>query len=84
MNTDKNDKPDFSTLGGIMAYFGQVPFEQFRRELDEWFLKGLEEKGIDLENLNGINTKDFPVDLRALIKNIYDQGEILQRKNEDG
>ncbi|MET3981892.1 hypothetical protein ABIB62_004548 [Mucilaginibacter sp. UYP25] len=79
---DKTANPNFNSLGEIMGYFQQVPFEQFKSNLDEWFLKSLGEKGIDLENLNGNCTKNFPVDLQVLIKEIYERGESLQRKNE--
>jgi hypothetical protein len=79
---DKTANPNFNSLGEIMGYFHQVPFEQFKSDLDEWFLKNVGEKGIDLENLNGYCTKNFPLDLQVLIKEIYERGEALQRKNE--
>jgi hypothetical protein len=41
------DSPDFSSLNEIMLQFSMLPYEQFRKELDEWFLVSLKEKGVD-------------------------------------
>jgi hypothetical protein len=46
-----NSKPDFGSLTGIMERFAQIPYEQFQRELHDWFYNSLSEKGIDLQQL---------------------------------
>jgi hypothetical protein len=68
-----NESPDFSTLSGIMEYFNKVPFETFKRELNEWFVKELPEKRPDLVKSNG--DIDLPAGLQTLIDKIYKRAE---------
>ncbi|WDF77114.1 hypothetical protein PQ469_24830 [Mucilaginibacter sp. KACC 22773] len=72
----QNKQPDFSSLSGIMEHFSRVPFEQFKLDLDEWFGKSLEGKGIDLCKLNGQDTTGFPEQLKAFVDCIYRKAEI--------
>jgi hypothetical protein len=78
-----HDLPDFSTLSGIMEHFSRVPFDQFQQELNEWFYKSLDKKGIDLYKLNDTDTTGFPEQLRQFVENIYRQAEILQDKQDN-
>jgi hypothetical protein len=74
---------DFSTLSGIMEHFFRVPFDQFQQELNEWFYKSLNEKGIDPCKLNETDTTGFPEQLKEFVENIYSQAEILQKKQDN-
>ena len=48
-----DESPDFSTLSGIMNYFNKVPFETFKKELNEWLVRELPNKRPDLIKTNG-------------------------------
>jgi len=68
-NLSGDETPDFSTLSGIMGYFKRVPFETFKRELTEWFLKALPDKRPDLIKPNG--EIDLPSGFHNLIDKIF-------------
>jgi hypothetical protein len=72
-----DESPDFSTLSGIMEYFNKVPFETFKRELSEWFLKELPDKRPDLIKANG--EIDFPPGLQNLIDKIF---KLVEEKDQ--
>ena len=72
-------KPDsnplnFGTLSEIMERFSQIPYEQFQQELNDWFMNGLKEKGIDVAQLE----KQHSSNLSELISLIYHKAELLQ------
>ncbi|WDF77078.1 hypothetical protein PQ469_24650 [Mucilaginibacter sp. KACC 22773] len=75
--------PDFSTLSGIMEHFSRVPLEQFKADLNEWFYKSLDDNQIDLCKLNGENTIGFPEQLKHFVQDIYNQAEVLRKKQDD-
>ena len=77
----KNNQPDFSSLTGIMDYFHNVPFEQFQRELNDWFSKALLEKGIDPEKIQ-INGHPNLSSIPDLVSQIYHQAELLKTVSE--
>ena len=68
-----DESPDFSTLSGIMEYFNKVPFDTFKKELNEWFLKELPNKRPDLLNSEG--KTDMPPALSDLVEKIFKLGE---------
>jgi len=68
-----DESPDFSTLSGIMEYFNKVPFDTFKKELNEWFLKELPNKRPDLLNFEG--KIDMPPALSDLVEKIFKLGE---------
>jgi hypothetical protein len=70
---DDNEFPDFSTLSGIMEYFNKVPFETFKKSLNEWFIRELPGKRPDLIKPNG--EIDLPPDLFSLIDKLYKKAE---------
>ena len=72
-NLTGDECPDFSTLSGIMDYFNKVPFETFKKELNEWFLKELPEKRPDLIKPDG--EIDLPPGLQNLIDKIFNVAE---------
>jgi len=74
-----NESPDFSTLSGIMEYFHKVPFEVFKKELNEWFLKELPNKRPDLINLNG--DVNLPPSFPNLISEIFKISEEKDQSN---
>lgn len=39
---------EFNTLSEIMEYFHSVPFDDFRKNINEWFIKQLKKKRPDL------------------------------------
>jgi hypothetical protein len=82
-NSSQENRPDFSSLSGIMQHFNRVPLEQFKSELNEWFYKSLDEKQIDLCKLNGENTTCFPAELKAFVEEIFKQAEILQKQQDN-
>lgn len=70
---------DFSTLTGVMERFQRVPYEQFQRELNDWFTSNLLEKGMDL---NALPRNGFP-GLANFINEIYHNAEVLQTLSEN-
>ena len=68
-----DETPDFSTLSGIMKYFNKVPFETFKKELNEWFLKELPHKRPDLIDAKG--AIDLPPALSELVEKIFKLAE---------
>lgn len=72
-NLAGDESPDFSTLSSIMEYFHKVPFETFKKELMEWFLKELPDKRLDLIKPNG--EIDLPPGLQNLMESIFKLAE---------
>ncbi|MBW4888941.1 hypothetical protein KXQ82_04415 [Mucilaginibacter sp. HMF5004] len=77
METSKNiqDKPDFSTLTGIMTRFAQVPYGQFQKELDEWFADGLGQQSIKYTEFDAMGKENLPSLLSDLVTSIYERAE---------
>jgi len=75
----KSNSPNFNTLTGIMERFYRVPYEQFQRELNDWFTVNLREKGMDLKTLQ---QNGFP-GLPNLISAIYHRAEVLNTLSEN-
>lgn len=69
-----NTPPKFGSLAEIMERFGQVPYEQFQKELNDWFVAGLKENGM---NVTDLEKQGYP-DLSTLISSIYHKAEVLQ------
>jgi hypothetical protein len=69
-----NNPPKFGSLTKIMERFGQVPYEQFQQELNDWFIAGLKENGMDMADLE---KQGYP-DLSTMISSIYHKAEVLQ------
>lgn len=69
-----SNPPNFGSISEIMERFGRVPFEQFQKELNDWFMSGLKEKGIDVAELEKQGYPDLP----DLISSIYHKAEVLQ------
>jgi len=65
--------PDFSTLSEIMDYFHKVPFDTFRKTLDDWFLNELPNRRPDLIKQNG--EVALPLGLFDLIEKIFERAE---------
>ncbi|WP_259065094.1 hypothetical protein HDF24_00575 [Mucilaginibacter sp. X4EP1] len=76
-----NNQPDFSSLTGIMNHFYNVPFEQFQKELNDWFTKALWEKGIDPQNIKLSGDSNFS-SVQDLVSKIYHQAELLKTITE--
>jgi len=74
----KKDTPDFGTLTGIMERFAQIPYEQFQRELHDWFYHSLSKKGIDLQQLQDKGLPNLP----ELVSFIYHEAELKQLLND--
>jgi hypothetical protein len=72
-------KPRFDSLAEIMEHFSKVPFEQFKKELDDWFYQSLSEKGKDLNSLNCEGVSD---QLKLLVQQIYQEAEVLKNKQD--
>jgi hypothetical protein len=77
--TPLNDQPDFTTLTGIMERFHHVPYEQFQKELNDWFTSNLLEKGMDLNELQRKGFHGLP----DFISQIYHRAEVLQTLSEN-
>jgi len=67
------ESPNFNTLSDIMDYFNKVPFEIFKQNLTEWFMKELPEKRPDLIGPDGKN--NLPPSLFNIIDNIFKLAE---------
>ena len=74
----QQQQPDFGTLTGMMERYAQVPYEQFQRELHDWFYNSLSEKGIDLQQLQDKGLARLP----ELTSFIYHDAEMKQLLNE--
>jgi len=68
-----DESPDFSALSNIMDYFNKVPFEIFKRELNEWFYKEFKNSRPDL--LNGNSQNDVPPEFKKFIEAIFKLAE---------
>ncbi len=68
-----DESPDFSTLSGIMDYFNKVPFETFKKKLDEWFIRELPEKRPDLIKPDG--EIDLPYGFHNFIDKLFKLAE---------
>lgn len=58
MDTDcSNGKsPNFKSLAEVMEHFSKVPFETFKKDLNEWFLNALTDQKSGLLEVNpGVN-----------------------------
>jgi hypothetical protein len=69
-----NNPPNFGSLSEIMERFGHVPYEQFQKDLNDWFITGLKENGVSIADLE---KQGYP-DLSTLISSIYHKAEVLQ------
>ena len=78
-NLPDDATPDFSTLSGIMDYFNKVPFETFKKDLNEWFLKELPNKRPDLLNADG--KIDVPPAFNELVAKIFKLAEEKDQSN---
>ncbi|WP_184547322.1 hypothetical protein [Mucilaginibacter sp. FT3.2] len=77
--TPGDEYRDFSTLSGIMEYFNKVPFETFKKELNEWFIKELPKKRPDLISTDGKNR--IPPELSKLVAKIFKIAEEKDQSN---
>ena len=64
-----DESPDFSSLTGIMEYFNKVPFETFKKTLNEWFIRELPKMRPDLVKPDG--QIDLPPDLFCFIEKLF-------------
>jgi hypothetical protein len=74
-----SNQPDFGSLTGIMEMFHRIPYEQFQKELNDWFTSNLLEKGVDLNDLHENGLPGLP----SLISEIYHRAEVLQTLSEN-
>jgi hypothetical protein len=72
--TPFSKQPEFNSLTEIMERFHHVPYEQFQKELHDWFMSNLLSKG---EDLNDLQKEGLP-DLPSFISEIYHRAEVLQ------
>ena len=72
--------PEFSSLTEIMERFNTVPYDQFQRELDEWFKRNLAKTqgGDSLQNLENSGLGKLP----ALVSEIYYRAELQHALSE--
>jgi FMN phosphatase YigB (HAD superfamily) len=73
-SADKENRPDFSTLIGIMERFNGVPYDQFQEELDRWFTKEME--------ANGTANPELLSKLKELSSSIYHEAELRALLND--
>lgn len=74
------EMPEFSSLTEIMERFNTVPYDQFQRELDEWFKRNLAKTqgGDSLQNLENSGLGKLP----ALVSEIYHRAELQHALSE--
>lgn len=67
--------PEFSSLTEIMERFNNVPYDQFKQELNDWFYRNLaqSQEGSNLQNSENSCIRNLP----ALVSEIYHRAEIL-------
>jgi hypothetical protein len=78
------EQPDFSTLTGIMTRFAEVPYAQFKQELNEWFQTSLSAKGIDFSHLINNGNEHLPALLDQLVSYIYAHAERANDQQNGG
>jgi hypothetical protein len=76
-----DETPDFSTLSGIMAYFNKVPFETFKKELNDWFARELPNNRPDLIKTNG--EFDLPAGFHDLMDKIMKLAEEMDQSRSN-
>ena len=72
--------PEFSSLTEIMERFYTVPYEQFQKELNEWFYRKLADHQGASEKQN--SETSYIGNLPALVSEIYHRAEYLQALSE--
>ena len=67
--------PEFDSLTEIMERFKTVPYDQFQRELNDWFYRNLanNQEGSELQNPENSCIGNLP----ALVSEIYHRAELL-------
>lgn len=68
-----DESPNFSTLTDIMEYFNKVPFEIFKKDLTEWFMRELPNERPDLIKPDG--KIDLPPSLFNFIDKLFKLAE---------
>ena len=74
------EMPEFGSLTEIMERFYTVPYDQFQRELDDWFKRNLAKTqgGDSLQNLENSGLGKLP----ALVSEIYHRAELQHALSE--
>ncbi|RYG06628.1 MAG: hypothetical protein EOO07_28875 [Chitinophagaceae bacterium] len=74
------EMPNFSSLTEIMERFNTVPYDQFQKELNEWFTRSLanSQNADALQNLENSCIGNLP----ALVSEIYHRAELLTALSE--
>lgn len=74
------EMPQFNSLTEIMERFKSVPYDQFQKELNEWFTKSLAKyQGANsLQNLEPSGIGNLP----ALVSEIYHRAELQHTLSE--
>lgn len=75
------NQPSFSSLTEIMDHFYNVPFEQFQKELNDWFSKSLLEKGNGTGKLQNLGITNLS-SIQDLASKFYHQAELLKTISE--
>lgn len=67
--------PEFSSLTEIMERFKTVPYDQFQKEVNDWFHRNLGKslEGSELQHLENSCIGNLP----ALVSEIYHRAELL-------
>jgi hypothetical protein len=77
MGADQINIIRLGTITEIMGRFQAVPYEQFQKELNEWFVRELSEKGLTADKLTAESLPDLS-SLPELVGKIYQRAELLQ------
>ncbi len=72
--------PEFGSLTEIMERFKSVPYDQFQKELNDWFYRNLSnpQEASDLTNTLPIGIGNLP----ALVSEIYHRAELFNALSE--
>jgi len=72
--------PEFSSLAEIMDRFNTIPYNQFQKELNEWFFSNLADYQGTSEKQN--SETSYIGNLPALVSEIYHRAELLTALSE--
>jgi hypothetical protein len=68
-----HSKPTFNSLSEIMSHFNNVPFDDFKKDLDKWFDDQMKSKG-DMS----ANDIAFCVQIKTLASKLYAKAENIE------
>ena len=74
--------PDFMNLSEIMEHYSNVPFEQFKMDLDKWFYNGLQKNSCFEGPLTPEQNMNLADSLKIMVEKVYAEADSLQTRHK--